>query len=309
MRPHDPIRTGIVTGEGAPALTNDGKRLRAALEDRGHSVEPVRWDEPSVDWGEYDCLIVRSCWQYHAAEEAFRDWIDAVDRSAARVLNAPEVLRWNVHKYYLQDLERASVPVIPTEYVDRGSTVALATVLERTGWTDAVVKPAVGTSSHDVWRVRSPVSPAAADRFRDQLAETDVLVQRFVPAIVRGELSVVFFGGEFSHAYRSVPATDGFRAHPEFGGSIEPEPDVAAPVDEARTVLAAASDHLSIDVTEFAYARVDGVERAGEFELMELELIEPYLGLATSEGAVDRFADAIATAVRGGTDASHVGGR
>ncbi|WP_255192539.1 hypothetical protein [Natronobeatus ordinarius] len=44
------------------------------------------------------------------------------------------------------------------------------------------------------------------------------------------------------------------------------------------------------------YARVDGLERGGAFELMELELIEPYLGLVRS-GAVERFADEIEAAL------------
>jgi len=309
MRSDGAIKTGIVTGAEAPELTKDGQRLLAALQEQRHTVDPVRWDDPSVNWEQYDCLIIRSCWQYYMDREAFHDWIDTVDQYGVHVLNAPGVLRWNMHKYYLRDLERANVSVIPTEYVDQGSNVELGTVLERPGWTDAVVKPAVGTSSHDIWRVTTPVESAGATRFRDQLSETDVLVQQFVPEIAQGELSFVFFGGQFSHAYRSFPATDDFRAHPNFGGSVEPDDPSETLVDEASEVMYTASSVLSLDATEFVYARVDGVERAGEFELMELELIEPYLGLSMSEGAVDRFVEAIRTALRRRTTAPRAEGR
>lgn len=309
MRTDEATRTGIVTGEGAPELTRDGQRLFAALQDRGHTVDPVRWDEPSVNWEQYDCLIVRSCWQYHTDKEAFRDWIDTVDQVSVHVLNAPDVLRWNLHKYYLRDLERADVSVIPTEYVDQGSKEDLGTILEQVGWTDAVVKPAVGTSSHDVWRVTRPVEPPATTRFRDQLAETDVLVQQFVPEVAQGELSFVFFGGEFSHAYRSFPATEDFRAHPNFGGSVEPDNPSETLIKQASRVVTTASSVLSLDATEFVYARVDGVKRADEFELMELELIEPYLGLSMSEGAVDQFVKAIGREHRRRTNAARMEGR
>ncbi|MFB6071160.1 MAG: RimK family alpha-L-glutamate ligase [Halanaeroarchaeum sp.] len=301
-------RTGIVTGERAPELAEDGRRLLAALRERGHTADPVRWDDQSVNWGQFDCLIVRSCWHYYTASEAFRDWIDGVDRSGIHVLNEPDVLRWNVHKYYLRDLERAAVPVIPTEFVDRGSNADLGTVLERNGWTEAVVKPAVGTSSHDVWRVTRPVDASAATRFHDRLSETDVLVQEFAPEVAQGELSFVFFGGEFSHAYRSIPATDDFRAHPNFGGSVEPEDPPETLVDQASEATSTASSVLSRDETAFVYARVDGLERGGEFELMELELIEPHLGLSTSEGAVDRFVEATETALRRRTSTQRVEG-
>jgi glutathione synthase/RimK-type ligase-like ATP-grasp enzyme len=309
MRSEDVVRTGLVTGEAAPDLTTDGQRLQEALRERGHTVDPVRWDEQSVNWARYDCLIVRSCWEYYTNREAFRDWIDTVDECEVIVINAPDLLRWNMHKYYLVDLEHEGVSVIPTEYVDEGSDVGLGAILERAGWTDAVVKPTVGTSSHAVWRVTTPVEPAAATRFRDLVSESDVLVQQFVPEVAQGELSFVFFGGEFSHAYRSFPATDDFRAHPNFGGSVEPEDPPEPLVDQAREVVSAASNVLSLDAAAFVYARVDGVERAGEFELMELELIEPYLGLSMSEGSVERFGEAVVTALRRRTTGRRVEGR
>jgi hypothetical protein len=38
---------------------------------------------------------------------------------------------------------------------------------------------------------------------------------------------------------------------------------------------------------------VDAIERDGRLILMELELIEPFLFLGSSPGAVERFAEAI----------------
>jgi len=42
------------------------------------------------------------------------------------------------------------------------------------------------------------------------------------------------------------------------------------------------------------FARVDGIERDGDFVLMELEVNEPYVFLSLSDDAPARFADAIA---------------
>jgi len=59
-----------------------------------------------------------------------------------------------------------------------------------------------------------------------------------------------------------------------------------AVVEQARAVVASISG-------PWIYARVDGLEIDGVFTLMELELIEPSLFLATDPGAPARFAQAI----------------
>ena len=52
------------------------------------------------------------------------------------------------------------------------------------------------------------------------LAEGEAIVQRFVPEIVDGELSLVFVEQEFSYAVRRKPTTGEFRTQREFGASI-----------------------------------------------------------------------------------------
>ena len=47
------------------------------------------------------------------------------------------------------------------------------------------------------------------------------------------------------------------------------------------------------------YARIDGIVRDGHFELMEVEVIEPYLFFPGSEAAVARYVDAVTACVRG----------
>ena len=298
MSSTDVHRIGIVTGAVAPDLSDDGQKLQSALEARGFDVEPVVWDDSSVKWATYDTLVVRSCWRYHTRPAQFRAWLETVDDLDVMVLNPPDVCRWNMHKFYLRELEQADVPVIPTAYVDRGSDVDLDALLERRGWTDAVVKPALGTSADGVWRVTAPVGSDAIGRFQDHRSKADLLVQRFVPEIARGELSVVLFGGECSHGFRSVPATDDFRAHPSLGGSVEPLGPSPGLEDRARAVVSTVCDLRSIDPEGLAYARVDGVELAGEFTLMELELVEPYLGLGMSDGGLERFVETIVSALR-----------
>ena len=302
-----PPSIGIVTGATVPELTSDGRALRSALDDRGFDASAVRWDDPSTDWDCFDALCLRSCWEYHEDVDAFLAWLATVDAAGVQVFNRPRVVRWNVHKRYLLDLADAGAPVVPTAVVERGSDESLAAVADRRDWTDVVVKPAVGTSSTGVWRTDRPGSPDARRRFRDRLDAGDLLVQEFVPEIADGEYSFVFLRGTYSHASRCVPADGAFRAHHTHGASsspIVPQPTVTA---QAKAVLDAAADVLSIDPSDFVYARVDGVERDGSLAVLEVELIEAYLGLERSDGGVDRFVDAFEAAFSSATTTGVVG--
>jgi len=291
----DSLRVGVVTGPRSPELTEGARELVAEFERRGATAGPAVWTADEPDWADFDVLLLRSCWDYHERIDDFRDWLTAVERAGAAVLNPPDVVRWNVHKFYLRDLAAAGVPVLDTAFVERGSDRSLAGVLDDRGWSEAVVKPAVATSSTGAWRA-SRADPDE-QRFRDAVGDADTLVQRFAPEIRDGERSLSFLGGEFAHAARRVPAADDFRAHHRYGGDSTPYDPAGETVAQAADALAAARDHLGVSATDLPYARVDGVLRDGQFVLMELELVEPYLWLGDADGAVAGLADAVEAAL------------
>ncbi|EFW93725.1 hypothetical protein ZOD2009_01240 [Haladaptatus paucihalophilus DX253] len=313
---------GIVTGERAPELSENGRSVQAELRDRGWAAEPVIWMDEDIDWSRFDVALVRSCWNYHIRPDAFREWTEIVEEAGVTLLNPGEVVRWNMHKFYLRELAAEGVDILPTAWVERGSDGNLRTVLRENGWQEAVVKPAIGTSSANAWRTSVDEAADRQEEFETLVADRGVLVQQFAPEIADGERSLVFFGGEFSHARRRYPADGDFRAHNRYGGTGEAYDPPRKPVEQARDVLETACEILDIDPVSLPYARVDGLERGGddgeggdnrvggdnrdggddeqtgEFHLMELELIEPYLSLDTREGAVTTFADAIESALR-----------
>jgi hypothetical protein len=89
------------------------------------------------------------------------------------------------------------------------------------------------------------------------------------------------------------PASGDFRVQRQFGGNATAEEPDPALIDQARSILSAV-DHPLL------YARVDGIERAGRFVLMELEINEPHLFLGFANGAAQRFAGAIVQVLSSG---------
>lgn len=283
MRP----RVALVTSAALPSLYGDEQELPSAFAAAGVDAAPVVWSDPEVAWSRYDAVVIRSTWDYFQRIGEFVAWLDRIEREGVRLYNPVPLVRWNFDKRYLAELKARGVRIVPTRFFDAGARVDLPALLREAGWTEAIVKPAV---SGGAWRThRFAVADAAAvQRELDEILRgSGALVQPFLDEITRvGEHSLFFFGGRFSHAVVKTPASGDFRVQAQFGGThraIEPPAEM---LEAARAVL----DLLPAPAL---YARIDGIERDVRFELMEVEVIEPYLFLPGSPGAIDRYVDAV----------------
>jgi len=283
-------RLGIITGESAPQLTDDGQAVRQQLEQQGITVDPLLWTDRSVDWASYDAVLFRSCWEYHTDPDQFRTLLAELSTADVAVSNPTTAIEWNMHKSYLLDLAAAGISTPSTVVVAAGDETSLESVMDQQGWTQAVIKPAIGASSTGVWRSSHQESTAHSDRFRTALQSGDLLVQEYLPEISAGERSAVFMRGEYSHAWNDVPEADDFSAFDETDLAYEPTATIRK---QARSVVETACERIGCQPARLPYARVDYIEREGSLVVLELELIEPYLGLERSKAGVDRFVSAV----------------
>ena len=281
------MNIAFVTSAAHPDLTPDDQIAVAQLEKRRARVAAAIWNDPSVDWAAFDAIIVRSTWDYHHRAAEFRAWIDALDTAGAPMWNPPAVLRWNMEKTYLRDLERAGVSIVPTEWLEKGTSPDLGGLLAERGWMDAVVKPVISAAATRTWRVSHDTVLDVGVQFAESLDAGDVMVQPFIPEIqTRGEWSLMFIDGDFSHAVRKMPIEGDFRVQTGFGGrSITDQPD--------GEVIRAAQRVLDVAPSPWLYARVDGIETDAGFVLLELEMLEPSLFFSHTASGAARFAEAV----------------
>ncbi len=271
----------IVTHAGLPQGAPDDRLLAEALRRQGAAVRFAVWDDGGVDWGASLVAVVRSTWDYHRAPGRWLAWVGAVDR-ATRLLNPPAVVRWNTDKRYLRDLMTCGVPCVPTEFVERGGEL-LADLAARRGWSDVVVKPAVAASAAGVRRSTGmDLAEGGEAHLRGLLARGAVLVQPYLAAVERArERSLVFVAGEFAHAF-TKPA---FSANAAGSTAVMPHEPTEAELALARAALDAVPGQM-------LYARADLVPAKTGPLVMELELIEPDLGLRLHPDAADQLARA-----------------
>ena len=258
----------------------------------GVDVEPAVWDAPDIDWAGFDLVVIRSTWDYQLRPAAYEQWVRSFQSRPGQLWNPAAAVLATVNKRYLVDLAHLGASVVPTVYIQAGGGPSLRAVAAERGWQEVVVKPAISASASGTWRSAGEVTHEDEAAFAAQARAQDLLVQPYCLEVSsRGEWSLVFFDGTYSHAVLKRPAAGDFRVQRHFGGS----PDSAAPtarlIDQASAVLALLGAPL-------LYARVDGVEREGDLLLMELEVNEPHLYLSFGPGAPARFADAIARRLR-----------
>jgi glutathione synthase/RimK-type ligase-like ATP-grasp enzyme len=281
-------RIALATYDGAPDLAPDDQTILPELGAEGIDGEPVVWSNDSVAWDSFDAVLIRSCWDYHLHIAEFRDWLARLEASGVRVWNDPTIVRWNADKRYLIDLAARGVATIPTTAVLAGSGRKVQEIVTANGWAAFVVKPAVSASGYETHLFNGPLDDADRATIARVASVRDVLVQPFVEEVRRdGELSFTFIDGEYSHAALKRATPGEFRVQTEYGGSVEPTDPPNSLVDEAACAL---DGFPEVPL----YARVDGVVRDGSFLLMELELIEPNLFLASAPGGARRLARAVA---------------
>jgi glutathione synthase/RimK-type ligase-like ATP-grasp enzyme len=283
-------KTGSVALATSRELANlwAGDRLFLdELRRRGVRSAPLVWDDERVDWGPWETVIIRSCWDYHLKLDRFRAWIDRLEAAAVRVINPPDVLRWNMHKGYLLDVARAGGRIPPTRIVPQGTGGSLRDELRDAGWPSAVIKPAISASGWSTRLVEEEPGVDDEGAYSGMRENGDVLLQAYVPEVKEhGEWSLVFFAGRYSHAALKRAAQGEFRVHIEWGGTVETAEPPPALVRQAQALV----DALDLGAT---YARVDGTEVDGNLVVMELELIEPELFFDRHPEATGRFADAL----------------
>ena len=260
--------------------------LVAALEQEAMAVVIRPWDN-ATDWASVPLVVVRSPWDYSDAHQEFLSWARSV-AAVTRMVNPLEVLEWNSHKSYLLDLASSGVSTVVTTLVHRGASDDEQAGALAVYPGELVIKPAVSVGAIGALRAAAN-SPEAAAHLAELASAGDVLVQPLAHSVLEGgESSLIYFGSQFSHAIRKLPADGDYRVQEHHGGSVVPH----EPTDDEFAVAAAT---LAAAPAATAYARVDLVEVTGSPAVMELEAIEPQLFLDRDPGAAARFATHIAT--------------
>lgn len=250
------------------------------LTDSGILVESVLWDS-KADWSKYDLVLVRTTWDYMQRLDEFINVLEEIE-SVTKLLNPLETIKWNINKKYLLELQKDGFPLIPTELYERINKNNIEEIFKKSDCGQGIIiKPTVGASSEGIQLIKS------IEDFNSDL-KGEWFVQPFQSKIQEyGEISMLFFDGEFSHAICKTPREGEFRSQEEFHSKLTEYRPCQRAIELGQNIL------KSLKFEQF-YARVDILKiDEGEFLIMELEMIEPCLFLRFSDDKGEKFAKTI----------------
>ncbi len=273
----------LVTYDKIPNLTPDDQLVADRLRSRGLRARAAVWDD-RMDWSSSALAILRSTWDYFHKVNSFRGWLERVC-GETQLVNDAALLRWNMDKRYLLDLELQGVAVVPSVFIPGGTSCCVAEIARSRAWGKVVVKPTVSGSAFGARLFdMTDAAEQAAEHMRSFGATRDMMIQPYQPEVqTLGERSLVFVNGSFTHSVRKGP----FSAGAAGGESAEQD---HTPDEAERAFAAHALKAAGVPTT---YARVDIVPSATGLLLMELELIEPTLFFGRCPAAAEMFADAV----------------
>ncbi|MFP3595081.1 RimK family alpha-L-glutamate ligase [Chryseobacterium sp. SIMBA_029] len=267
-------------------VTNDEDAdLLRFLREKGLNAFPTIWNDENVDWKSFHVAIIKSPWDYHNHLPQFLNWLDTLEKLNIKVLNPVEIIKWNSHKKYLKDISNNGLPVISSEYLDKGSSFD-SRFFDLFGTDKLVVKPCVSAGAQNTITVNKSNLNERTQEIEQLLKTEDYIVQPFVEEIKNGEWSFLFFNSKYSHCTLKTPKKDDFRVQHYHGGSISYPTPTSLHIEQAGQYVKSLPQST-------LYARVDGVIIDNTFKLMELELIEPYLFLNGDNNLLENYFQAL----------------
>lgn len=276
--------------------------LTQALEELGFSVQRKAWDDPEMDWTTTRFAVFRTTWDYFERIDAFLEWFTRV-QTQTQLCNLPSTIRWNLDKHYLLDLEKKGVRIPPTVFLEPGEAKSLAEVCLACGWEEFILKPAVSGAARHTYRFTLDSVAGFEPIFSQLIQQESMMVQQYLPSITcKGEVSMMVFGGRYSHSVLKKAKPGDFRVQDDFGGTLhayQPGPEEIAFAEQA--VLGC--DFLPV------YGRVDVVwDHEDRLCVSELELIEPELWMRKYPESARTFARQLAVLAETGRPSGPVPG-
>ena len=271
-------------------LIADDLLLLEALVRRGIDARPAVWDAWAERWDLADLVLLRTVWDYHLRCDEFLAWIERVE-GQAEILNPPDVVRWNAHKTYLRDLAEQGIPTVPTLWLEAGQSYDLAGLVTQNGWGDVLLKPVVSAAAYETHRVSLDDLSEDQAHLDRLLQSTAMMLQPYLADVEQqGEISLLYFESEYSHAVRRPSALVHGLDLADEGMAVQASPAQRHLADQILATLAETP----------LYARVDLAETQDHgLLLLEIELIEPSLFFHHDPASADRFAKAIARRLKG----------
>lgn len=258
-----------------------------SLEKQGLKVIRLSWDDANFDWSSTKFILFRTTWDYSERFSEFSKWLEKVSQQAI-LLNSEAIIRWNLDKHYLLDLQKNGVHICESYFIEKGASKTLEELSAQYNLQEFVIKPCISGGSRHTYKINSENIAAHEAIFSELISQEAMIMQPFQHNIVeKGEVSYMVVNGKFTHAVLKKAKSGDFRVQDDFGGSVHEYTPTQQEITFAEKAVQACFEPP-------IYARVDAfIDNNNQLALAELELVEPELWFRNHPKAADELANGI----------------
>ena len=261
------------------------------FEQHDWQVSTLSWHDNTIDWNQFDYVVVRSTWDYQQQADAFMACLERIDNSSATLLNPLSLIKWNIKKHYLRDLEKHNVTIVPTRWFSHFDEDEFLACFNEFNTDTLVVKPVLSANADDTFKLTVGHANEKMELLKGCFYKREFMVQPFMKNVIdEGEYSLFYFGGAYSHGILKVPKKGDFRVQEEHGGRLF---SIDSDNDGFSQMCNVSEKALKAMPAQPLYARVDLVRLGDDWAVMELELIEPSLYFNLDNQSPERFVNAM----------------
>ena len=271
-------KIALITSKETPlAIDEDDFYLLKSLKSRKVEYNIIPWGAPNMNY--FDYSLIRSAWDYYKKPQQFVNWC----KITPNLINNFKVVEWNHNKKYLIELSNIA-NIIPTIIFNKSKDNIM--LCDNFNSSKFIIKPCIGLGSIDTFLFDYD---SYYDIIKKLKPNTDYLLQPFVSDILRrGEISIIFINGEYSHAVRKTPANGDYRSQPEFGSNVVKFDLTKEYIDSCNKICNFIKNKFGV----LKYMRMDFIDSKVPM-LIELELIEPCLYFEYCPDAADKLVSSI----------------
>lgn len=268
-------------------VLDEDNYVKKAIEKEGLKVNRLSWDDATFDWSTTKYILFRTTWDYFDRYSEFSDWLNKVSKQTT-LLNSENIIRWNIDKHYLQDLQKNGVHICESYFVEKGEENSLKGLAKSYNLNEFVLKPCISGGGRHTYKINSKNISDYEYVFSKLILEEAMILQPFQYNIVdKGEISLMVMNGKFTHAVLKIAKKGDFRVQDDFGGTVHNYTPTQLEIDFAEKAVKACKE-LPI------YARIDVfTDNNNKLAIAELELIEPELWFRNHPKAADELAKGI----------------
>ncbi len=270
------FKLALLSCRELPEWEQDDRYFHEVLSKEGVDWQVLPWDI-DVDWSQFDVALIRTTWDYVDRISSFSQRLSHI-ATQTQLLNSIEVVQWNLHKTYLQDLALEGVPIAPTHWLNADGSKTLREIMETEGWQKGFLKPVVGASASDTFRFSWNEIDQAQQWMDGILSDgKSMMLQPYLETVEReGEYSAIFFGGRLSHCVQKIPVQGDYRVQDDYGASDGPVSiETLSQLTEVAKQVMVRLQHRFADIL---VARLDFLRlENGNFVVNEVEMVEPSL--------------------------------